>query len=1051
MKIGLVVPTMASGERGGAEALYAGLLEALHATGNNVEQVEVAIDESTFEAVVASYLACFDLDLSAYDMVISTKAPTYMVQHPNHVSYLLHTLRVYYDMFEREYGTGTSEQRRQRALIHQLDLKALHPDHIKRFFANGRETFERLYAADLAWRTVPFRALHHPPALDGFREPTGQDYLYMPGRLHRWKRADLVIRALAYVERDIRLVISGSGEDEPMLRELAERDPRIQFVGRIQDSEVLDLYAGALAVPFVPQHEDYGLVTIEAFRSQKPVITCTDSGEPTRFVRNYQTGFVVEPDAGAIAEKITYLVDHRAHAAKMGRNGRAAVAHIQWAPIVAALLNDGARTHRAVAPRTRGFAEHRPTYNVAVLDMQPIEPPVGGGRVRLLGLYHGLGPELPTRYFGTYDWPGEAFRRLQLSDTLEEITVPLSNAHFVAAGELAERAGGKTIIDVAFPRQAHLSPDYLNTVGDGVDEAEIVVFSHPWIYPLVKDRLQRQRQLVVYDAHNIEGLLRMSLLDDGGVGSELVQDVVAMERALCQTADLVLACSHEDRRLFHELYGIPYAKMLIAPNGTFTRRLRPADARRRRQAREQLGLSDIGDTPIALFLGSLYPPNAEAAEFIVRTVAPALPGVIFAICGGVGAALDTLLGGAKRVANVLVSGPLSDEERALYLASANVALNPIFSGSGTNVKMFDFMAAGLPLVATPVGARGIPSTSEEAFLVRAPADFAAGTHQLLSDDAYAEGLAGRGSRLVEQSFSWERISAQLGARLHRARARLGNAASAFSVVIPTYNRHDRLYRLMDCLLAQTYRDFEVIIVDQTAAPWQVPNHVLAGLDILYLHTDIRGAINARNTGAFHARGDVIAFTDDDCQPTPDWLEHGAAYFTDPGVVGVEGLVQGDRRDDPKFRPVTNQGFEGLGFMTANLLVRRETFSALDGFDVQFDHPHFREDTDLGWRLLDHGKVPFAQDVRVFHPSHRRDNERESLQERNRFFEKDALLLRKHPRRYRELFLKEGHYRWNPGFREHFLRGAEKYGVRVDEFYRHHISAEGAAAGQFHAA
>jgi len=256
---------------------------------------------------------------------------------------------------------------------------------------------------------------------------------------------------------------------------------------------------------------------------------------------------------------------------------------------------------------------------------------------------------------------------------------------------------------------------------------------------------------------------------------------------------------------------------------------------------------------------------------------------------------------------------------------------------------------------------------------------------------------------------------------------------------------------MDCLLSQTFRDFEVIIVDQTAEPWQVPKHVLSGLDLLYIHTDVRGAINARNTGAFHARGDVIAFTDDDCQPTPDWLENGTAYFTDPGVVGVEGLVQGDRRDDPKFRPVTNQGFEGLGFMTANLLVRRETFSALNGFDVQFDHPHFREDTDLGWRLLEHGRVPFAQNVRVFHPSHRRDNERESLTERNRFFEKDALLLRKHPKRYRELFLKEGHYRWNAGFREHFLRGAEKYGVRVDEFYRHLISGEGAAAGQICAA
>ena len=75
----------------------------------------------------------------------------------------------------------------------------------------------------------------------------------------------------------------------------------------------------------------------------------------------------------------------------------------------------------------------------------------------------------------------------------------------------------------------------------------------------------------------------------------------------------------------------------------------------------------------------------------------------------------------------------------------------------------------------------------------------------------------------------------------------------------------------------------------------------------------------------------------------------------------------DRAHDPRFRPVTNVGFEGIGFMTANLFLRRETFAAIDGFDGQFDQPHFREDTDLGWRALEHGAIPFARDVRVYHP------------------------------------------------------------------------------------
>ena len=52
----------------------------------------------------------------------------------------------------------------------------------------------------------------------------------------------------------------------------------------------------------------------------------------------------------------------------------------------------------------------RNSLQVLILDMQPIDPPIGGGRLRLLGLYHGLGADMPSKYIGTYDWPGEKYR-----------------------------------------------------------------------------------------------------------------------------------------------------------------------------------------------------------------------------------------------------------------------------------------------------------------------------------------------------------------------------------------------------------------------------------------------------------------------------------------------------------------------------------------------------------------------------------------------------------------------------------------------------------------
>jgi len=1027
MKVAVVTAAMSSGERGGAEAFYAGLLGGLRSIGVDAEQVEVRIDESNFDAVLASYARCYDLDLHAYDLVISTKAPTYLVRHPRHVSYLVHTLRVFYDRFAGEFGEGTTELRRQRSLIHALDKSALHPRRVHRHFTIGHTNYRRLHDADPFWRDIPYEVLHPPTTVTGFKPPRRGQYFFLPGRLHRWKRTDLVIRAMQRLERDIPLKIAGIGEDESELRRLAGGDPRIEFLGRVSDEQLVELFAGALAVPFVPVQEDYGLVMVEAFHSRKPVVTCLDSGEPAHFVKHGVNGLVVEPTAEALVDALQFLIDRPERAAEMGDNGFQSVAHIRWESIASRLVHsiDG-----APRPASKAKAQPRQPLKVLVLDMQPIEPACGGGRLRLLGLYHALGADLPTTYVGTYDWPGPGYRDHQLTPTLREIDVPLSEQHFAASDAWRQQAGDKTVIDASFPMLAHLSPDYVQAVRTAARDADVVICSHPWVYPLVSDLLDRPGQLLVYDAHNVESVLRYRLLADSEIGQRIVRQATAVEYELCRRADLVLACSREDRELFHGLYGTPFAKCLVMPNGTFVGDV-PSDAARR-QARRTLGLDS---QPLAVFIGSLYPPNEEAATFICTELAPALPGVTFAICGGVGSAIDRDALARRGIGNVCITGVLDDAGRREYLAAADVAVNPMFSGSGTNIKMFDFMAAGLPVVSTPTGARGI-AQCESALHICAPAEFASALQRILHDRDYATRLGSDGRRLACDGYAWERLSPRLGRLLTRHRP-TRRPRPFFSVVVPTYERQAHLPRLLDCLATQSCRDFEVILVDQSASPWEIPDGY-APLDVHYEHTDVKGTSRARNLGAWLARGDVIAFTDDDCQPEPDWLRNARPYFDDPAVVGVEGLIVSDRIDDPDYRAVTNVGFEGIGFMTANLLVRRDTFNAIDGFDEQFDVP-FREDTDLGWRACALGRIPFGHDVRVFHPPHPRSLEREAQATRARFFEKDALLLKKHPDRYKSLFLMEGHYRQTAGFREHFMRGSIKYGVPIDDFYSARLS------------
>ena len=335
MRIGILTTISAAGSEGGAERFFDGLVRGFGNLGFDAHRVEIAVDESSFAAIEESYLRCFDFDVSAFDAVISTKAPTYLVRHPNHVCYLVHTIRVFYDMFSEAFPRATPQLLAQQALIRRLDTLAMSRPRTRQVYAIGNEVARRLHD----YNGIDAEVLHPPLAFDRFRPGPFGDYVFLPGRLHRWKRIDLAIKAMRFVRVPLKLVIAGAGEDEARLKALGVADPRIVFAGRVSDEELVDLYAGALAVAFTPLREDYGYVTAEAFRSGKPVVTCTDSGEAAHLVENEHSGLVVSPEPALIAAAFERLWADRALATRLGAAGAAREEPIRWRAVVPRLVN----------------------------------------------------------------------------------------------------------------------------------------------------------------------------------------------------------------------------------------------------------------------------------------------------------------------------------------------------------------------------------------------------------------------------------------------------------------------------------------------------------------------------------------------------------------------------------------------------------------------------------------------------------------------------------------------------------------------------------------
>jgi glycosyltransferase involved in cell wall biosynthesis len=206
--------------------------------------------------------------------------------------------------------------------------------------------------------------------------------------------------------------------------------------------------------------------------------------------------------------------------------------------------------------------------------------------------------------------------------------------------------------------------------------------------------------------------------------------------------------------------------------------------------------------------------------------------------------------------------------------------------------------------------------------------------------------------------------------------------SAVTVVAATHNRADRLAALLDALRAQTFSDFDVVIVDDASTDGTTgllaEARARGDLALTVLrHETGRGPAAARNAGWRAASAAVIAFTDDDCRPSPGWLAAGVAAMAATANGTREAIVQGLTEPDPleadRLGPFTrslNVRELDHWYATANMFYSRATLERLGGFDeTTFSRPG-GEDTDLAWRAIGDG-VPtaFSADARVWHAVH----------------------------------------------------------------------------------
>lgn len=255
-------------------------------------------------------------------------------------------------------------------------------------------------------------------------------------------------------------------------------------------------------------------------------------------------------------------------------------------------------------------------------------------------------------------------------------------------------------------------------------------------------RRSKLRARIMYHSHNVEFLLRKQKH-----GRLVTQLTGWAEGRLLRNADESFAVSAVDQAEFEELYGV---RPRLLPNGVDVEAFAGVESAEIDRVRRQYGLA----RQTILFMGlCAYRPNAEAIDFLVNLVMPRVveevPDARLVVIGG-----NT----PHRAPWLINPGLLPHADLPAVVRAASIGVAPIFSGSGTRLKILEYLAASRPVVATSKGAEGLDIVDGRDLMIADDADnFSSAIVRLLRNDNYATAMGSHGQCVASAKYDWRMI------------------------------------------------------------------------------------------------------------------------------------------------------------------------------------------------------------------------------------------------------------------------------------------------------
>ncbi|UQZ83956.1 D-inositol-3-phosphate glycosyltransferase [Paenibacillus konkukensis] len=396
--------------------------------------------------------------------------------------------------------------------------------------------------------------------------------------------------------------------------------------------------------------------------------------------------------------------------------------------------------------------------NILVMNFFPaFQPPTSGGELRYFNIYYHLSKEHNiTLLSPTYC--DHKLECINFSESFREYRIPKEDIHNQLHMEIDKEEIGQEISALVCALSSKTPNKYHEYYNKLYQQSDIIIHDFPYMleYDLFFGVDNKPR---IYNSHNYESFL-VKQIWKGPNAPKFLNYINSLERRLVLGSEIVFTTSEEEKISFIREFGASAEKIHLAPNGINPKEWE-VDGLLKRLLREK-----NKNVKKALFIGSAHPPNIEATEFIINNIAPKCPNIEFIIAGN---CCDPFKN-KKFGNNIKLLGRIDEKTKEDVFVNTDVAINPMFSGAGTNLKTLEYLSAGIPLISTDCGVRGINLVNRDHFLLASKTDFAAKIIELLDDEILMESISKKGRDFINSHFSWESIAVNINSKINKLQA-----------------------------------------------------------------------------------------------------------------------------------------------------------------------------------------------------------------------------------------------------------------------------------------